>query len=113
MQTETISSIQHEGDVRFLWHVRLIYLVISPLQSRQHQNIVWICSQGQEGKMLAATQTTESDGMCRASYLILVLVLRGERGRKVTDATQRPKSLIRARLRLAEKDMFDVNVKPK
>lgn len=39
--------------------------------------------------MLAATQTTESDGMCCASYLILVLVLSGEQGGKATDATQR------------------------
>lgn len=93
------------GDVRFFWHVKLINVAISPLQCRQHQNIVWICSQGQEGKILAATQTAESDGMCGTSYLILVMVLSGERGGKATDTTQRPESHIGTRLRWAEKLM--------
>lgn len=55
--------------------------------------------------MLAATQTTESDGMCCTSYQILVLVLSGEHGGKATDATQRPESYIRTRLRWAKKEM--------
>lgn len=92
------------GDARLLWHVRLIHLAVSPQQSRQHQNIVWICSQGQEGKLLAAAQATLIDGMCSTLYLILVLVLSGERGGKAADAAQRSESRIRRTLRWAERE---------
>lgn len=57
-------------------HVRLINLAVFPLQTKQLQNIVWICSQGQEGKMLAAAQTTISGGMCYTSKPTLVLLRR-------------------------------------
>lgn len=64
----TIQPVRHAGTYN---SVRLINLVVVfPLQSRQHQNIVWMCSQGQEGKLLAASQTKVSDGMCCTSYLI-------------------------------------------
>lgn len=84
------SAYPQSRDALLFWHVRLINVNVFPQQSRQHQNIVWVCTQGQEGNLLAATQATVSDGMCYTSYLILVLVLRGEHGGKATDATQRP-----------------------
>lgn len=62
-------------------HVRLINLTVFPLQSRQHQNIVWIYSRGQEGKIVGSRPDHSDDGMCCTSYLILVLVLSKGGGR--------------------------------
>lgn len=66
----------------FVYAMRLVqivrYFIVFSLQRRKHHNALLNSLPGQEGKMLAATPTTVSEGMCCIESPILVSVLNAE-----------------------------------